>query len=85
MFQCELQPDTGEYLLWHYGRGKMISYSYLLKCMISFVNGSSLNSLFDSRSEYLASVQSEKSTLSIKILSKSFTGKKHNSLINNLN
>ena len=76
MFQCELQPDTGEYLLWHYGRGKMICYSYLLKCMISFVNGSSLNSLFDSRTEYLATVQNKQSTFSIQILSKCFIGKK---------
>ena len=69
-----LQPDTGDYLMWHYGNGKMVCYLFLLKCIIGFVNGSPLNSQFNTRADLFSTVLNVKSTLTYRILNKSFIG-----------
>ena len=69
-----LQPDAGDYLLWHYGNGKMVSYSLLWKCITLFVAGAPLNAQFISRADFFTTHNNEKSQLSYKVLSKSFIG-----------
>ena len=74
-----LQPDTGDYLLWHYGNGKMVSYSLLLKCILLFVAGTPLNAQFTGRADFFSTHHNEKSNLSYKILSKCFIGNNNQS------
>ena len=72
-----LQPDAGDFLMWHFGNGKMVAYSLLLKYIVMFVAGTPLNAQFIGRADYFKTYNNEVSNLSYKILNKSFIGKKY--------